>query len=95
MTAQELRSRENMEKLGREYLRSAELLKGRIEQLKKGLDGMPLRERKQAELRIATLEQEMRDARRTGDEVGAFYLPGHRFLPRQKKSAVWPGMYIC
>lgn len=95
LTSEEIRSRENMERLGREYSESADRLKERVDQLKSRLDVMPLEERKRAELRIALLEQEIRETRRTGAEAGGFYKPGHRFLPRQNRSAVWPGAYLC
>ena len=95
LTDEQLRSRENMKALCEEYTASADKLRARIAELKGNLDTMPLRERKLAEKRIALLEQEIRECLKTGAEAGGFYLPGHRFLPRQSKNSVYPGAYIC
>lgn len=95
LTNDQLRSRESMKALGDEYTASADKLRERIELLKSRLDTMPLKERKLAEKRIELLQQEIRETLRTGSEAGNYYLPGHRFLPRQSKNAVYPGAYIC
>lgn len=90
-----LRSQEDMKNLCKEYNDSADKLEQRVKELKALLDVMPLAERKIAERRIAILEQEIRESRRTGADAGSFYLPGHRFLPHQNKSTIYPGVYIC
>ena len=87
LSEEQLRSRENMKNLCREYNDSADRLKERVDELKARLDSMPLSERKKAEKRIEVLEQEIRESRRTGADAGGFYLPGHRFLPHQNKIA--------
>ena len=56
---------------------------------------MPLCERRRAELRIALLEQEVRESRRTGAEAGSFYTSGHRFLTKQNRKNPWKGAYLC
>ena len=95
LTDEQVRSRENMKALSDEYTASADKLRQRIELLKSKLDTMPLKERKLAEKRIELLQQEIRETLRIGSEAGNYYLPGHRFLPRQSKSSVYPGAYIC
>ena len=89
-----VQSRERMEKLGREYADSAEALKNRIDELTRIAAKMPTGERRLIERRIDLLKTEMREARRTGLEAAAFYLPGHRFLPRQIHS-IRSGSAIC
>ena len=95
LTEEEIKSRENMSNLGKEYLASAQMLKERAEQLKRQLDVMPLCDRKRAELRIALIEQEIRETKRIGAEASGFYESGHRFLPKQNKNSVYPGAYLC
>lgn len=95
LSEDKLRSQENMKNLCKEYNESADKLEKRVAELKTLLSVMPLAERKIAEQRIAVLEQEIRESRRTGADAGGFYLPGHRFLPHQNKSAIYPGAYIC
>lgn len=95
LSPEEVRSRENMKRLGREYHESAERLRERIAFLREMIKVMTPGERKVVEARIALLEQELRECHRTGNEAGSFYLPGHRFLPKPKKRGVWPGSYLC
>ena len=94
--AQELmESKMAMERLGKEYLASADALRARIEQLRSTLDKLPASEKRGVERRIALLEQEIRDAKRIGADAAGFYLPGHRFLPKGSRQSMYPGAYIC
>ncbi len=95
LTEAEIRSRENMRRLAEEYIDSSDMLKERIKTLQSGLECMPLCERRRAELRIALLEQEVRESRRTGAEAGSFYTSGHRFLTKQNRKNPWKGAYLC
>jgi len=84
-----------MEKLGREYAESVEQLKNRVQELRALSEvlTLPAGDRKVIDQRIELLEKEIREARQTGSEAAAFYLPGHRFLPMERRSQ--RGGYIC
>lgn len=83
-----------MQKLGKEYADSAQRLKARLDELKAIVHKLPPSERAKVEQRIALLETEIRQTRSIGAEAAAFYLPGHRFLPR-RGSAPYYGSYLC
>ena len=83
-----------MQALGKEYSDSAQRLKARLSELKAIVHKLPTSERLKVERRIALLETEIRQTRLIGGEAAAFYLPGHRFLPRQS-SAPYYGSYLC
>lgn len=67
LSPEQIRSRENMARLGREYHESADKLKERVIFLKEMMKIMPQADRKIVEARIALLEQEIRESKRTGN----------------------------
>jgi len=95
LSPEQIRGREDMARLGREYRASADKLYERLHELREKLLTAPPEEKKMIKARLALLEREMYDTRRIGADAETFYLPGHRFLPHGNKSAMRTGTYLC